>query len=262
LHPLLAGSGEEGVEGGQVGARGEQGGLVLLQAEQGEAALAVRSDDAVVPGEEAGGLGEALGADIRPGGADHHRALVAELAGLAEGVGQPRAGAVALGGPEPEAEGARREPGFEVGRVEEEDPADAADAPRRVERGPEAVVDRGGVVGEHDQSRRHWSTVPGVGDRKVNLPCTNTMGRPTGEELVRVDVRIGVTYAPKEIDVDMGEGADPTRLRADIESMLSDQSGVLWLTDRKGRQVGIPVAKVAYVDIASPKDERRIGFST
>jgi len=35
---------------------------------------------------------------------------------------------------------------------------------------------------------------------------------------------------------------------------------VLWLTDRKGRQVGVPVAKVAYVEIGSPHDERRIGF--
>ena len=32
------------------------------------------------------------------------------------------------------------------------------------------------------------------------------------------------------------------------------------VTDRKGRQVGVPVAKVAYVEIGSPHDDRRIGF--
>ena len=35
---------------------------------------------------------------------------------------------------------------------------------------------------------------------------------------------------------------------------------MLWLTDRKGRQVGVPVAKVAYVEIGSPSADRRIGF--
>ena len=34
----------------------------------------------------------------------------------------------------------------------------------------------------------------------------------------------------------------------------------LWLTDRKGRQVGVPSAKLAYVEIGSPDDGRRIGF--
>ncbi|MGH9182758.1 MAG: DUF3107 domain-containing protein [Acidimicrobiales bacterium] len=76
-----------------------------------------------------------------------------------------------------------------------------------------------------------------------------------------MDVRIGVTYTPKEIDVELGEGADPARLREEIEAMLADDTGVLWLTDRKGRQVGVPVAKVAYVEIGGP-DERRIGFGS
>ena len=75
-----------------------------------------------------------------------------------------------------------------------------------------------------------------------------------------MDVRIGVTYTAKEIDVDLGEEADPAQVRADVEAALGSDVGVLWLTDRKGRQVGIPVAKVAYVEIGSPRDERRIGF--
>lgn len=75
-----------------------------------------------------------------------------------------------------------------------------------------------------------------------------------------MDVRIGVTYTAKEIDIDLGDEADPTQVRADVEAALSADVGVLWLTDRKGRQVGVPVAKVAYVEIGSPRDERRIGF--
>jgi len=76
-----------------------------------------------------------------------------------------------------------------------------------------------------------------------------------------VDVRIGVTYTSKEIEVELGDGADPAKVKADIEGALAKDDGVLWLTDRKGRQVGVPVAKLAYVEIGSPDESRRIGFA-
>ena len=74
-----------------------------------------------------------------------------------------------------------------------------------------------------------------------------------------MDVRIGLTQTPKEIEVQLEEGADGAALRKEIDQALLD-GGTLWLTDRKGRQVGIPVAKLAYVEIGSPQDDRRIGF--
>ncbi len=75
-----------------------------------------------------------------------------------------------------------------------------------------------------------------------------------------MDVRIGVTYSAKELDLEVGEDTSAEQLRAQVESALADDDGVLWLTDRKGRQVGVPVSKVAYVEIGSPHEERRIGF--
>jgi hypothetical protein len=75
-----------------------------------------------------------------------------------------------------------------------------------------------------------------------------------------VDVRIGVTYTAKEISVELPDDADPAAVKGDIESALGDDSSVLWLTDRKGRQVGVPIDKVAYVEIGSPDADRRIGF--
>jgi hypothetical protein len=74
-----------------------------------------------------------------------------------------------------------------------------------------------------------------------------------------VEVRIGVTYTPKEIEVELEEGASRDQIVKDIESALSGE-GVLWLTDRRGRTVGVPSAKVAYVEIA-PHEDRRVGFS-
>ncbi|HWW52344.1 MAG TPA: DUF3107 domain-containing protein [Acidimicrobiales bacterium] len=77
-----------------------------------------------------------------------------------------------------------------------------------------------------------------------------------------MDVRIGVTYTPKEIEVELGDDADRDQLRKDIESALANGEGVLWLTDKRGRTVAVPTAKVAYVEIDSPSDERRVGFSS
>jgi hypothetical protein len=77
-----------------------------------------------------------------------------------------------------------------------------------------------------------------------------------------VDVRIGVTYTPKEIEVELGDDAVYDQLRKDIEAALREDGGVLWLTDKRGRTVAIPSAKVAYVEIGSPTDERRVGFGS
>jgi hypothetical protein len=74
-----------------------------------------------------------------------------------------------------------------------------------------------------------------------------------------VDVRIGVSQA-REVEVELADDTDPGALRAHIEQTLANEGSVLWLTDRRGRQVAVPTAKIAYVEIGSPSDSRRIGF--
>ena len=75
-----------------------------------------------------------------------------------------------------------------------------------------------------------------------------------------MDVRVGVTYTPKEIEVELDDDADQGQVVKDVETALSSPDGVLWLTDRRGRKVGVPAGKVAYVEIGRPKDDRRVGF--
>jgi Protein of unknown function (DUF3107) len=77
-----------------------------------------------------------------------------------------------------------------------------------------------------------------------------------------VDVRIGVTNTAKEIDVELPDGADTDALSAQIEEALASETAVLWLTDRRGRKVGVPSAKVAYVEIDAKSDDRRVGFGS
>jgi hypothetical protein len=75
-----------------------------------------------------------------------------------------------------------------------------------------------------------------------------------------VDVRIGITHSPKELEVEMPEDAERDKVVAEIEKLLKTGDGVLWLTDRKGRRIGVPVVKVAYVEVGAPSPERRVGF--
>jgi hypothetical protein len=75
-----------------------------------------------------------------------------------------------------------------------------------------------------------------------------------------VDVRIGITQTPKEIEVEMPLDAERDQVMAEIEKLLETGDGVLWLTDRKGRRVGVPVVKIAYIEVGAPASERRVGF--
>ena len=77
-----------------------------------------------------------------------------------------------------------------------------------------------------------------------------------------MEIRIGVTHTPKEIEVEMGEGVDRAAILAGIEAALGGEEKVLWLTDRKGRRFGIPTERVAYVEVDSETEgSRRVGFS-
>ena len=73
-----------------------------------------------------------------------------------------------------------------------------------------------------------------------------------------MDVRIGITQTPKELELEVdAEADDIVKL---VDGALGQEGGTLWLTDRKGRRVGIPAAKVAYVEVGSGHEERRVGF--
>jgi len=74
-----------------------------------------------------------------------------------------------------------------------------------------------------------------------------------------VDVRIGVTFSAKELDLELPDGADPAQVKAEVEAAIGG-GAMVWVTDRRGRQVGVPADKVAYVELGTPDGDRRIGF--
>ena len=75
-----------------------------------------------------------------------------------------------------------------------------------------------------------------------------------------MDVRLGVTYSPKELTVELADDTAADAVRTAVDEALTNPDGVLWLTDRKGRQFGVPVSKLSFVEIGSPDDGRRVGF--
>ena len=74
-----------------------------------------------------------------------------------------------------------------------------------------------------------------------------------------MDVRIGVKSSSNELEVILADDTYGDAGREHIDAAFKD-GGTLWLTDRRGRQFGVPVDKVAYVEIGSPEVGRRIGF--
>lgn len=75
-----------------------------------------------------------------------------------------------------------------------------------------------------------------------------------------MEIRIGVTYTPKEISIELVDGADAASVKSAVDSALAGSENVLWLEDRKGRQVGVPSDKIAYIEIGSEDSGRPIGF--
>jgi hypothetical protein len=72
-----------------------------------------------------------------------------------------------------------------------------------------------------------------------------------------VHVRIGVTYNPREIEIELADGTDPESVKGALERAAANGGGIFWITDR---QVGIALDKLAWVELGTASDLGRIGF--
>lgn len=76
-----------------------------------------------------------------------------------------------------------------------------------------------------------------------------------------MDIRIGVTQAPREISLELDDDeAARKKLKSAVDDALAGKTTTLWVVDRRGRDIAIPSAKIAYVEIGSTNADRRIGF--
>jgi hypothetical protein len=74
-----------------------------------------------------------------------------------------------------------------------------------------------------------------------------------------VEVKIGVQQAPRELVVESGQTS--AEIASAVTKALADSTGVLTLVDEKGKQVIVPVAKLAYVEI-DDSVVRKVGFTS
>ena len=73
-----------------------------------------------------------------------------------------------------------------------------------------------------------------------------------------MEVRIGVVHTPKELTLELDVSLDD--VKKSIEKALAADNGVLWLTDSRGRTIGVPAERVAYVELDAEGGAKRVGF--
>lgn len=75
-----------------------------------------------------------------------------------------------------------------------------------------------------------------------------------------MDVRIGVINSPRELSFEMADDTDVDAVKSDVESAIAEEK-VLWVTDKQGSQIGVPGAKIAYIEFGT-QSRGRIGFAS
>ncbi|WP_330185697.1 DUF3107 domain-containing protein [Nocardia sp. NBC_01503] len=73
-----------------------------------------------------------------------------------------------------------------------------------------------------------------------------------------MEVKIGISDSPRELIINSAQ--TPAEVEALVTGALEGASGVVALTDEKGRKYLIQANKVAYVEIGAPS-AGRVGFA-
>lgn len=79
-----------------------------------------------------------------------------------------------------------------------------------------------------------------------------------------MEIRIGVVHSLKELVIELDEGKAGEKTASDtvkaLERSAANGGGLVWITDIRGRRVGIPTDKLAYVEIISDEENQHVGF--
>jgi len=74
-----------------------------------------------------------------------------------------------------------------------------------------------------------------------------------------MDIRIGIVNAPREVNLELADDQTLDSVKSVIDAAVAAGGGLVWLTDKKGRECGFPADRIAYVEIGSAEDQQ-IGF--
>lgn len=76
-----------------------------------------------------------------------------------------------------------------------------------------------------------------------------------------MEVIIGIQARDGALRVQLDDDK-AAELRKQIEDAVAGDQRVLWVADKDGREYGIPTDKIAFVEFASEKSSRTVGFSS
>ena len=72
-----------------------------------------------------------------------------------------------------------------------------------------------------------------------------------------MEIKIGVQHAARELSLESELSAE--EVEKQVSAALTGKTGLLVLSDEKGRKVMVPADRLAYVEIGEPS-ARRVGF--
>ncbi len=72
-----------------------------------------------------------------------------------------------------------------------------------------------------------------------------------------MEIKIGVQHAARELSLESELSAE--EVEKAVSAALTGKTGLLVLSDEKGRKVMVPADRLAYVEIGEPS-ARRVGF--
>ncbi len=71
-----------------------------------------------------------------------------------------------------------------------------------------------------------------------------------------MNVRIGIADASREIELEVKK---PESLEAELNKAFDEGTAVYWVDDVNGNRFGIPIARIAYVEVMG-EERKSVGF--
>lgn len=76
-----------------------------------------------------------------------------------------------------------------------------------------------------------------------------------------MNIRIGMIYTPKELEIELADETGSDVIDQLNEALGKEDGAIFWLTDRKGRRLGVVTSKLAWIEVGPESEGRRVGFS-
>ncbi len=71
-------------------------------------------------------------------------------------------------------------------------------------------------------------------------------------------VRISMSRSPREVELDIDDLAG---FKGEVSKLYADEQQIWWVTDIKGKELGLPVEHIGHIEIDTADSERHIGFA-